>query len=570
MTPRRGFPGGVKGRIRRPLCFLLLASALLSCGGKREAEFPVTGIGAVLRGLDRDAASGRLDLSRDRPYRYRFDRGILIPPEKSLELAYAFAGDAAGNAAGAVLRFEEGGVWELPGAFPLAGAGASPLLRYAVPLDDPVLRSFSIVPAAGEGGAGGKKGERGFLELRSLEVVPRYYGFSRQGETLSVSPFVYPGENGAVIIDPPPAYRTEGPADIVIRSAGAAAVEAGDRRFEGAGNFLVPGSALPAAFWSPASRPSASRPSAFRPVTVKGDGTVAAILVPASLPPFPEPLTADPGIVLEYPQENWRDRRLEIFRWEDFPSVLVFDTADYAVQDRFFKRLAFFTEKKGFRGRLAADAEIESLHGWNAHDYRAEDLARFYNAAAAEHFPLLAEERELETILLQCGVLLRDGDGLRPGAGAVIAVSRQSSGYLRTLFMTHEGFHGLFFTDGAFRDFSRRRWENLSPAAKRFILSYFDFQGYDVDDEYLVVNEFMAHVLQQPVSQAARYFGETLASRIDESPWRRAVLPEKEGGSWPALAAAFRQEAAAFSACAAERWNLQAGRVWKVTVKELP
>jgi hypothetical protein len=303
---------------------------------------------------------------------------------------------------------------------------------------------------------------------------------------------------------------------------------------------------------------------------VRGDDVGAAMLVPASLPPFPEPLTADPGIVLEYPQENWRDRRFEIFRWEDFPSILVFDTADYAVQDRLFKRLAFFTEKKGFRGRLAADSEIGSLHGWNAHDYRPEDLARFYNAAAAENFPLLEEERELEGILLQSGILRPGANGLDPGEGAVISVSRQSAGYLRTLFMTHEGFHGLFFIDGDFRDFSRRRWEALPAAAKRFILSYFDFQGYDVDDEYLVINEFMAHVLQQPVSQAARYFGETLASRIDESPWRRAVLPEKEGGSWPALSGAFRREAAAFSGYAAERWNLAAGKVRKITVRELP
>jgi hypothetical protein len=515
-------------------------------------EFSVLGAGSVLRGLGGAAASGRLDLSRGKPYRYRFDRGIAVSPDWSLELAYTFAGDAGG----AALRFEEGGVWELPGAS-FAGAGAAPPVYYAVPLTGPVLRDFSIVPA--EGGAGGKEGGHGFLELRSLEVLPRYYGFSRQG-ALSLSPFVYPGEDeGTVIIDPPPAFRMDGAADIAVRSAGAAAVEAGNLRFEGSGgDFLVPGSALPAAFWS----------SVSRPVTVKGGNVGAALLTPASLPPFPEPLTADPGIVLEYPRENWRDRRFEIFRWEDFPSVLIFDTADYAVQDRLFKRLAFFTEKKGFRGRLAADAEIETLHGWNAHDYRAEDLARFYNAAAAENFPLLAEERELENILLQCGVLLRDGNGLRPGAGAAISISRQSSGYLRALFMTHEGFHGLFFIDDDFREFSRRRWEGLSPAAKRFILSWFDFQGYDVEDEYLVVNEFMAHVLQQPVSQAARYFGETLSSRIDGSPRRRAVLPEREGNSWPAIGGAFRREAAAFSAYVTERWNLAAGKVWKVTVRE--
>jgi hypothetical protein len=522
-------------------------------------EFPVSGAGSVLWGFGAEAVSGRLDLSGGKEYRYRFDRAVPVASSRdwSLELAYSFSAGDASAGGGAALHLEEGGGWELPGGLSFEGPGPAPLVRYAVPLTGAVLQSFSIVPEkGGEGHAGGKEGGRGFLELRSLEFLPRYYGFSRQGAAVSLSPFVYTGEDGAVIIDLPPAFRTEGPAELLVRCSGFAAAEAGGLRFEGSGGgLLVPAAALPAGCW---------------PVTVKGEGITAAILTPAVLPPFPEPVTADPGIVLAYPQEHWRDRRFEIFRWEDFPSVLVFDTADYAVQDRFFKRLAFFTEKKGFRGRLAADSEIGALHGWNAHDYRAEDLARFFNAAGAENFPLREEERELENILLQCGVLLRDGNGVRPGTGAVLSLSRQSSGYLRTLFMTHEGFHGLFFIDEDFREFSRRRWEALSPAAKRFILSYFDFQGYDIGDDYLVVNEFMAHVLQQPVSQATRYFGETLSSRIDESSWRRAVLPEKEGNAWPAIGGAFKREAAAFSAYVTERWNLAAGKTGKVTVRERP
>jgi hypothetical protein len=539
--------------LRRLCCLALAALPLIACAGKRRVEFPVAGTGAVLRGSGREAASGRLDLSGGKQYGYRFDRGVAVPPEWSLELAYSCS-PAAGEA-GPVLRLEGGAAWELPWGLSVPGPedAGSPIIRYAVPLSHPVLQSFSIT-GEGRRGAGG---ERGF-HLRSLEFLPSYYGFSRRVEAAALSPFVYRGEDGSTVIDPPAAFRTEGPVDIAVRHSGAAAVDAGNRRFEGSGDrLLIPGAALPPGFW---------------PVTVTGDHVDSAILTPAALPPFPEPLTADPGIVLAYPQENWRDPRFEIFRWEDFPAVLIFDTADYAVQDRLFKRLAFFTEKKGFRGRLAADGEIAALHGWNAHDYRAEDLARFYNAAAAEDFPLLAEERELRELLLRAGILRRAGTGagtaLKAGTGAVISVSRESAGYLRTLFMTHEGFHGLFFIDDDFRDFSRRRWEGLAPGAKRFILSYFEFQGYDVEDEYLAVNEFMAHVLQQPVSQAARYFGETLSSRIDRSPRRRSVLPEREGDAWPAIGGAFRQEAAAFSAYVEGRWNLAAGKVRKVTVRE--
>jgi hypothetical protein len=103
----------------------------------------------------------------------------------------------------------------------------------------------------------------------------------------------------------------------------------------------------------------------------------------------------------------------------------------------------------------------------------------------------------------------------------------------------------------------------LGAQAKRFIISYFGYQQYDTKDEYLLINEFMGHVLQQPVSQAGRYFGQTLPSRL-ESSWRGAALPPKDeaSDSWPMLASAFTAEAEAFSAYVARRWGLAAGRVW--------
>jgi hypothetical protein len=295
------------------------------------------------------------------------------------------------------------------------------------------------------------------------------------------------------------------------------------------------------------------------------------MLSAAQTPSFPEqPIIADPGIILNYPQQNWRDPRYEFFQWKDFPAILIFDTADYQVQDALFKRLAFFTEKAGFRGRLAADREIADLHGWNAHDYRAEDLAAFFEAAQNTEFPLSPEERELEAILQAAGIIRRTETGAwSTGTGAVISLSRESPEYLRSQFMVHEGFHGLFFIDEDFRTFSRSRFERLDPTAKRFLLSFFDYQGYDVQDSYLMINEFMAHVLQQPVSHAASYFGEYLAARIDASPWRRTVLPPRDAAShsWPDLARAFHREAETFSGYVNRRWGLVAGRVHRITVR---
>jgi hypothetical protein len=302
------------------------------------------------------------------------------------------------------------------------------------------------------------------------------------------------------------------------------------------------------------------------PYPQRGSDEIQIVNLPLAADPFAtvEPVPADPGSILNYPQQNWRDVRYEVFQWDDFPSILIFDTANYNVQNNMLKRMAFFTEKAGYRGRLATDQEIADLHGWNAHDYRAEDLAAFFETARRTEFPLLAEERELERILLGVDIIRRNSMGeCIPGMGAIVSISRESPDYLRSRFLVHEGFHGLFFIDEDFRNFSRRRYENLGSVAKRFILSFFDYQHYDVKDQYLVINEFMAHILQQPVSQAADYFGKNLASRIDASSWRRAVLPPKDEktDSWPEIARAFQAEAEAFSSYVNHRWGLAAGRI---------
>jgi hypothetical protein len=287
-----------------------------------------------------------------------------------------------------------------------------------------------------------------------------------------------------------------------------------------------------------------------------------------------DPVPADPAFILSYPIASWRDKRYEVFRWDVFPQILIFDTSSYEVQDRLFKRLAFFVEKAGFRGRLAPDAEIAGLHGWNAHDYKAADVAAFFEAARKSNFPLLAEERELESILLNAGILRRNTAlEIAPGNGAIISVSRESDKTdraLRPRFMAHEGFHGIYFIDEDFRNFSRQRWEIFPAPAKKFLLAFFDFQAYDTKDPNLVINEFMAHVLQAPVSQAAWYFGEYQPNRmISASPWRESSLPEKEGVSadgrrfWPEIAAAFTAEGEAFSRYVNQRWGLAAGRVWR-------
>jgi len=284
---------------------------------------------------------------------------------------------------------------------------------------------------------------------------------------------------------------------------------------------------------------------------------------PREIVEVPEPIPTCPRYVLAWPQSHWRDPRFEVFRWYRFPSILIFDTADYDVQDRLLKRLAFFVEKRGFRGRLAHDYEIADLHGWNAHDYRAVDLARFFQTARMENFPLNREELELEQILLDQGLIWETLDGLRGGEGGILSISREAPEFLRFLFMAHEGFHGLFYIDEDFRNFTAYRWYWFPEDGRQMFLTFLDDQEYDITVEFIVLKEFASFLLQQPVSQAPTYFGRRMPYRITNPYWHAANRHLRDHtGAFPHFAAMFTREAEVFSAFVAERWGFAAGRVW--------
>jgi hypothetical protein len=540
---------------------------LLTVSCYREAaEFPFTGTESVLYARSREAAAGTL--ARPGKLAYVPDPVPVFPPASSLELEYRLSRELPASRLVLTLDAQS---WILPLDLAFLGdseafrdAGGGILIRYAVPFSGE-LHKLELV-LEGENFSGGEA-----LALRSLGIVTRWFGFSPPADSRSpvmVTPFVYAGDSGdpVLVIDPPETYRPER-TEILIEAELPLILEAAEHiRYScesAAGEacrLTIPRGALP------------SNPY---PLSAAGDWRDASLrALPSSSIPFPDPIPADPGLIMDYPQGAWRDERYEVFRWDRFPLVLIFDTADYRVQDRLFKRLAFFVEKAGYRGTLVPDAELAELHGWNAHDYRAEDLVRFFETAERMRFPLLPEERELRELLLQAGILRRSGStagaSLEAGAGAIISISRESSGYLRNLFMVHEGFHGIFFIDGDFQDFSRRRWDNLAAPAKRFILSYLDFSRYDTEDSYLMVNEFMAYCLQQSASLAGEYFGKTLASRLETS-WRASALPLKDAvsGTWPELDRLFSAEAEAFSGYVKRRWGLEAGRIRRITTRYL-
>lgn len=291
---------------------------------------------------------------------------------------------------------------------------------------------------------------------------------------------------------------------------------------------------------------------------ISGADSVEGILLEQRVSDAFMPITADPGLITAWPQKRWRNKNFEFFSWEQFPSVLIFDFADYNVQNAFLKRLAFFVEKKGFIGKLLTDTQMASSHGFNAHDYRAESLAAFFDKAEKEHFALNESELLLRDILFANGVIARSASGITAGRGAVVSISRESPRFLRERLLVHEGLHGVYFTEESFRREVDEVFYATDPVSLRFLKRYFEVNpslNYNTDDSYLFKNEFMAYTLQQSVGEVKNYYIDRLARIINSAePELCAYIRDTE-------AAAFTQAAEKMSAFLAENWGINGGRI---------
>ncbi len=237
------------------------------------------------------------------------------------------------------------------------------------------------------------------------------------------------------------------------------------------------------------------------------------------------PAEADIGQIIFSAFDRTKNGGWNVYKWNLIPEVLIFDTADYEIQARLFKRLAFFVEKTGYVGKLVTNTDLEGKHGWNAHDYKAEDLAAFFTKADETAFQLNPDEYELKSLLLDAGIILASDGKYSAGRGAVLSVSRQTKPNWRYRFLTHECLHAIFFTNNDFKDEIYGIFAGLEPEEVDFWKHLLDYRQYDVENYYLLVNEFMAYSLQQPVEEIDEYFKGFLYKRmIAARPWEKPFV----------------------------------------------
>ncbi|MDR2767952.1 MAG: hypothetical protein LBB82_06460 [Treponema sp.] len=240
-----------------------------------------------------------------------------------------------------------------------------------------------------------------------------------------------------------------------------------------------------------------------------------------------EPLTTDLGTMLYYPRSRWRNREYEFFRLNHEPRILYIVSASHAVQSAFLRRLAFFVEKRGFAGRLARDEEIKDLRDWGAHDYRSADLARFFQKAENEKFPLNRKELLLRELLLANGIIRRTRNGIEAGEGALIGFSAEIGDDRLPAYFVHETVHGFYFIMPALRRAFKESFDRYPEAEKNFLRAAFDFREYNVlEDADLLVNETAAYLLQQLPAETPKYFNDIIGY------WFRMAGGSAEASAW--------------------------------------
>lgn len=195
------------------------------------------------------------------------------------------------------------------------------------------------------------------------------------------------------------------------------------------------------------------------------------------------------------------------------PHILVIDFPSLLTQGQAFNRIAAFVEKQGLpHDRVLDDAALaQAISADNStvetyyygHDYRSDDILRFYAAVDAQQLPLTEAEGALRAMLDRAGFLA-------PNAGkAVISIPRKGSDPFvdasgRESLLRHELSHGEYFTNPVFAAYVQSFWTTqMTEADRASFRGFLSRQGYDQGNEDLMANETQAHLMN---TTDKRYF----------------------------------------------------------------
>lgn len=224
----------------------------------------------------------------------------------------------------------------------------------------------------------------------------------------------------------------------------------------------------------------------------------------------------------------------------DNKRVVVIDFPSLQEQAKMFGRIVLFVERHGApKTHVLTQDEvqqwleqhsqrIETLTVGN--NFRASQLARFFNTAHLQQEALSGDEQQLRDWLLQAGLLRQADEVLAAGEPeAVIVTVPQASSVPdcaactvkeahRKVILEHELSHAHFSTDARYRDYVMAFWSNLTAqdAGAKFT-QFLRKRGYNAGDPELLANEMQAFLMHTPDTKmfAAAAVGMT-GAELDE------------------------------------------------------
>ena len=227
-------------------------------------------------------------------------------------------------------------------------------------------------------------------------------------------------------------------------------------------------------------------------------------------------LSADFKQILENNPAQWRYSDWEVYSWESFPGIFIIDFQNLSIQSHMLKRLSYFVEKKGYTGKIHNFVRLYGKTDWNAHNYKAKDLAAFFTEAQRSGALLTSAETYLRELLVANGIIDKNGAGYSGGEDkGIVSVSQESTPHVRAMLLTHEGYHGLFYAAPGLKDLVYDLWEKLAPEAQEMWIEYLrtaDVWNYDYENGYLLRNEILGYLMQQ--KDFGEYFDNMMFPRL--------------------------------------------------------
>ena len=272
------------------------------------------------------------------------------------------------------------------------------------------------------------------------------------------------------------------------------------------------------------------------------------------------PLPADFKMILENSPAQWRYSDWEVYSWESFPGILIIDFQNLNIQSHMLKRLSYFVEKKGYTGKIHSFMKLYGKSDWNAHNYKSADLAAFFTEAQRSGALLTSAEFYLRELLLANGIIKKSEAGFTGSEDkGLVSVSQESTPHVRSLLLTHEGYHGLFYAAPGLKELVYDLWDKLIPEAQEMWTEYLrtaDVWNYDYKNGYLLRNEMLGYMMQQ--KDFAEYFDNMMFPRLlKRSPDKTEFLQQNHD----AAREAFLDMAGKIGTFLLEKFNLSPGNL---------